>query len=69
MSIEHILGYNAWLRSDAMNNHSLHLSPKPQISESRSSTIFMVVERPDHNCGDDFGPFMHMLVDGLDLML
>ena len=29
------------------------LSPKPQTSESRSSTICFVVERPDHHCGDD----------------
>ena len=29
------------------------LSPKHQISECRSSTVCLAVERPDHHCGDD----------------
>ena len=35
----------------------LQLSPKPQMSKSRSSTICGVVERPDHHCGDDLALF------------
>ena len=31
----------------------VHLLPKPQMSESRSSTICLIVERPDQHCGDD----------------
>ena len=31
----------------------VQLSPKPQISKSRSSTICVVVKRPNHHCGDD----------------
>ena len=31
----------------------VQLSPKPQMSEHRSSTICAVVERPDHHYGDD----------------
>ena len=31
----------------------VQLSPKPQMSKSRSSTICVVVERSDHHCGDD----------------
>ena len=31
----------------------VQLLPKPQMSKSRSSTIRVVVERPDHHCGDN----------------
>ena len=50
MSIEHILGYTGWWRSDAMNSH---LSQKPNMTEYRHSTICVVIEWPDHHCGDD----------------
>ena len=32
----------------------MQLSPKPRMSERRSSTICAIVERSDHRCGDDF---------------
>ena len=47
MSIEHI----SWLSSDALT--IVQLSPKPQMSEHRSSTMCAVVKWPDHHCGDD----------------
>ena len=31
----------------------IRLLPKPQMSESRSSTICAAVEQSDHHCGDD----------------
>ena len=31
----------------------VQLSITPQMRERRSSTIFEVVERPNHRCGDD----------------
>ena len=31
----------------------VQLSPKPQMSKSRSNTICVVVGRPDHHCVDD----------------
>ena len=33
----------------------VQLSPKRQMSEHRSNTIYAVVERPDHHCGVDLG--------------
>ena len=50
MSIERILGYIGWLWGDAMKNRTA-FTKLP--NESRSSTIFVVVEQPDHHCGDD----------------
>ena len=39
---------------EVMQSTNVQLSPKPQISECRSSkTICVVVNRPDHHCGDD----------------
>ena len=35
-----------------MNNQIVQPLPKPQMSESRSSTKCVVVERPCHHCGD-----------------
>ena len=42
-----------WLALKWCNeNRNVHLSPKPHMNESRSSTICAVVERPDHHCAD-----------------
>ena len=51
ISLEHILGYIGWLWSGAMNNHTSFA--KAQMSESRSSTICVLVERPNHHCGNE----------------
>ena len=60
MSIEHILWQVTLAGCEMMPWTIIQLSLKPsrknfqsKISEHRSSTICMVVERPDHHCGDD----------------
>ena len=44
----------------------MRLSPKPQMDKSRLSTIGLcvVVERPDHHCGDDlvFRELLHLFM-------
>ena len=43
-----------WLAVKRCNERIIvQLSPEAQISKRRSSTIYAVVERPDHHCGDD----------------
>ena len=38
---------------EVMPRTTVQLLPKPQMGGRRSSTITVVVERPDHHCGDD----------------
>ena len=38
---------------EVMQRAIIHLLQKLQLIESRSSKIFVVVERRDHHCGDD----------------
>ena len=44
-----------WLgvNCEVMPRKIVQLSPKPQMSGRRSSTICAVVEWSDHHCGDD----------------
>ena len=44
-----------------MNWTIVQLSPKPQMSEHKSSTLCVVIERPDHHCRDDLVHFWHIL--------
>ena len=56
MSIEHILG---WLVGcELMPWTIVKLSPKPQMSERKSSTIYAVIERPDHHYDDDLVAYL-----------
>ena len=52
MSIEHILE-DTLAGCAVMQWSIIEISSKPQMSDNRSSTICVVIERPDHHCGDD----------------
>ena len=51
MSPEFIREHISWLK--VMLRTIAQLSPRPQMSERSSSTMYRVVELPDHHCGDD----------------
>ena len=50
--VEHILRYIGWLVKWC-HEQLYSFRQKPQLSERRSSTICVVVERPDHHWGDE----------------
>ena len=60
MSIEHILGYIGCLRSDAINNRTAFANAT--LSESKSNTICVVGERPNHRCRDDLVSALHIFM-------